>query len=298
MNINITDIACKTARSVDRYARKNAPAILTTVGIVGMVGTTVLVARATLKAKPAFEEAKVALHAIENREVDEEYTRKQQTTEYGTTIMKIAEEGVKLFGPSIVLGTASIFCVIAAHGMMQKRQAALVAAYATLDQGFRAYRERVREELGEERELDFYRGVRGRTKQDLEEGEPCIITDYGDDPRIPSPYARFFDDTSANWSKTPEYNLMFLMSQQKYANDRLRAHGFVFLNEVYESLGLPRSQAGQMVGWKLREEGDPRGDGFVSFGLHDITDECNRAFINGLEHTVLLDFNVDGVIEI
>lgn len=296
--MNISDIACKAARSVEHYARRNAPVILTTVGVVGMVGTTVLVARSTLKAKPAFEEAKVALHAIEAREVDENYTRKDQTTEYGKVCIQIAEEGIKLYGPSIVLGAASIFCIVAAHGMMQKRQAALVAAYATLDQGFRAYRERVREELGDERELDFYRGVRSKTKQDMEEGEPCIITNYGDDPRIPSPYARFFDETSSLWSKTPEYNLMTLMAQQKYANDRLRAHGFVFLNEVYESLGLPRSQSGQVVGWKLRDNDDPRGDGFISFGLHDITDECNRAFINGLEHTVLLDFNVDGPIQI
>jgi hypothetical protein len=66
------------------------------------------------------------------------------------------------------------------------------------------------------------------------------------------------------------------------------------LNEVYDSLGLERSQAGQIVGWSL----DGNGDGYVDFGIHDIADESNRAFVNGLEHTVFLDFNVDGPIRI
>lgn len=292
--MNISDIACKAARSVESYARRNAPVILTGVGVVGMVGTTVLVARSTLKAKPKIDAMKSTLSAIEERPITDEYTKKDQTTQYGKVVLASAEEGIKIFGPSFVLGTASIFCIIAAHGMMQKRQAALVAAYAAVDQGFRAYRDRVREELGEERELDFYRGIRRHEKVELEEGGSCEIAVWDDDPRIPSPYAKFFDETSTLWSKNPEYNLMTLMSQQKYANDRLRAHGFVFLNEVYESLGLPRTQMGQVVGWKMCSGGD----GYISFGIHDIMDECNRAFVNGLEHTILLDFNVDGPIEI
>jgi hypothetical protein len=87
---------------------------------------------------------------------------------------------------------------------------------------------------------------------------------------------------------------MFLRAQQQWANDRLHAHGYIFLNEVYEALGLERSQAGQLVGWKL----NGNGDGYVDFGLYSIGDESNRAFVNALEPVVLLDFNVDGPIAI
>ena len=112
--------------------------------------------------------------------------------------------------------------------------------------------------------------------------------------RSPSPYGRFFDPFNVNYSDTPEYNMMFLKTQQQWANDRLQAHGYLFLNEVLEALGFDRTQAGQIVGWKL----NGNGDGYVDFGIHNIFDENSRAFVNGKDPVVLLDFNVDGVIGI
>jgi hypothetical protein len=106
-------------------------------------------------------------------------------------------------------------------------------------------------------------------------------------------YARFFDPTSTSWSKEPEYNLIFVQCQQNYANDLLRARGHVFLNEVYDMLGIPRSQAGAVVGWILSQ--DRTTDNYIDFGVFD--DEKNaRDFVNGYEGSILLDFNVDGVI--
>ena len=57
-------------------------------------------------------------------------------------------------------------------------------------------------------------------------------------------------------------------------------------------LGLPRSKAGQVVGW-IYDTCNPVGDNFVDFGLYD---KCNEDFINGFEKSTLLDFNIDGVI--
>jgi hypothetical protein len=70
----------------------------------------------------------------------------------------------------------------------------------------------------------------------------------------------------------------------------------VFLNEVYEGLGMERCQMGQHVGWL--KAGRSRGDGFIDFGIYDIFDESKRAFVNGFEPVALLDFNVDGPIAI
>jgi hypothetical protein len=48
-----------------------------------------------------------------------------------------------------------------------------------------------------------------------------------------------------------------------------------------------------MVGWI--DGGD--GDGYVDFGIYDIAAVNNRReFINGYEPSIILDFNVDGVI--
>lgn len=106
-----------------------------------------------------------------------------------------------------------------------------------------------------------------------------------------SPYARWFDRYNDNHKiHDSEYNRYFLMYQQNYATEKLRHRGYLFLNEVYDMLGIPRTKAGQVVGW-VYDERNPIGDNFVDFGIYE---DRNAAFINGYSDKVLLDFNVDG----
>ena len=107
-----------------------------------------------------------------------------------------------------------------------------------------------------------------------------------------SQYARFFDDNSVYWRKDSEYNMNFLKIQQYYCDHLLRARGHLYLNEVYDVLGIPRTKEGAVVGW-IYDEKNPIGDNVVDFG---IMNECNSDFINGYKNTALLDFNVDGSI--
>jgi hypothetical protein len=108
----------------------------------------------------------------------------------------------------------------------------------------------------------------------------------------PSSYARFFDESSPAWTKDAEYNLVFLKQQQEYANDLLKAKGYLYLNEVYEMLGIPRTRAGQVVGWVYNKE-NQSGDNYVDFGIFT---DGNSDFVNGRKRTVLIDPNVDGMI--
>ena len=112
-----------------------------------------------------------------------------------------------------------------------------------------------------------------------------------DTKRDVSPYARYFDEDSMAWTKDPECNKFFLLQQQNLANERLKRNGYLFLNEVYTMLGLPRTKAGQCIGWMYDTE-CPSGDNYVDFGIFN--SEINRSFVNGYENSVLLDFNVDG----
>jgi hypothetical protein len=117
-----------------------------------------------------------------------------------------------------------------------------------------------------------------------------------DDSRMEySSYARFFDVESPMWH--PYYDsgqrLMWLAATQSYFNAKLKAVGRVFLNEVYDALGIPKSEAGSRVGW-LYKELNPIGDNYIDF---DIYNSYNRDFINGVKvYKILLDFNVDGCI--
>ena len=206
---------------------------------------------------------------------------------------------VKLYAPSVALGVLSITSILASNNILRKRNVALAAAYATVDKSFKEYRNRVIERFGEtvDRELkynikakkieevvkDEETGKEKKVKKTIEIGDPNTYSDY----------ARFFDDGCKGWEKDSEYNLMFLRAQQQYANDLLRSRGHLFLNEVYDMLGIPRTKAGQVVGWVYNKD-NPVGDNYVDFGLYDINREVVRNFVNGYERTILLDFNVDG----
>ena len=100
-----------------------------------------------------------------------------------------------------------------------------------------------------------------------------------------SKYARIFDESNINWSKDQEVNLMFIKQCQKRADDLLKKKGTVFLNEVYEMLGIPRSQEGCVVGWHYDEK-NPIGDNYIDIGLNDIN-----------KSSIVLDFNVDGRVD-
>lgn len=107
-----------------------------------------------------------------------------------------------------------------------------------------------------------------------------------------SDFARFFDDTCPSWTEEAEFNLIFLRQKQMYANSLLKAKGHLFLNDVYDLIGIPRTKAGTIVGW-IYNENDPNCSNFIDFGLYDTS---KSKFVNGYNPTILLDFNVDGPI--
>ena len=272
--------------------KKHSPEILTTVGIVGVVASAVMASKATLKLEPVVEKIKNGKDEAKSFLDDEmfpEYDKDRHNKEIARVYVRGAVDLSKLYGPSITLGLSSIACIIGAHGIMRKRNVALAAAYKAVETSFSEYRKRVIAELGEDKEEDVYIG-RQQVEVVDENGKKKKVTKV--DPNGISAYARFFDEYSDNWSKTPEYNLLFLKAQQNYANDLLHARGHVFLNEVYDMIGIPRSQAGQVVGWVISKDGD----NFIDFGVYDFDNTGSHAFVNGHERSILLDFNVDGVI--
>lgn len=272
--------------------RKYSPEILTTVGVVGMVASSVMAAKSTLKLSDTLEEAKNGLETAKKLKAEgrKDYSDQDYTKDVTYIYLQAGKKLGKLYGPALSLGIASIVSIVSAHGIMRKRNAALVAGYKVIEEAFSAYRNRVEEVLGEDREREIYVGLEEREVEDEESGELTKI--LGHSPNKLSPYARFFDEASSQWSKQPEYNLLFLRAQQNYANDLLQARGHIFLNEVYDMIGVPRSQAGQVVGWVLSKDGD----NFVDFGIYNFEREKVRDFVNGYERSILLDFNVDGVV--
>lgn len=282
--------------------QKHSPEILAGVGVVGVVTSAVMACKATMKLNDILEESRETRDKIRevesNPRYEEQYShedaKKDLTINYTQTAMKVA----KLYAPAVILGSASLGCLLASNDILRKRNAALSAAYMTVDKSFKEYRSRVAERFGDEIEKEIRYNIKAEEIETTvvnEDGSETTITEKVKrmDPNLYSDYARFFDEANPNWQNDPEYNLMFLKSQQQYANDLLKAKGRLFLNEVYEMLGIDKSKAGQVVGWVYNKE-NPVGDNFVDFGIYDMSKERVRAFVNGYETNILLDFNVDG----
>jgi hypothetical protein len=293
--------ASRTFSKVSLQGKKYAPEVMVVVGVVGVVASAVMACKATTKAGAIVEDTKDQMDQIHEvaethaEEYSEDDMKKDTVIVYTQTAVKFA----KLYGPAVILGAASIACILGSHHILSKRNAALAAAYATVDKGFKEYRGRVIERFGKELDKELRYNVKAKDFEETvvneETGEETKVTNTVNvaDPNDYSDYARFFDDGCTGWTKDSEQNLYFLKCQQNYANERLQKKGYLFLNDVYEMLGIPKTKAGQIVGW-IYDKKNPVGDNFVDFGIYNMNREKARDFVNGYERTILLDFNVDG----
>ena len=277
--------------------KKHSPEILVVAGIAGTVVSAVLACKATTKVAEILDETKGTLDTIHEGMETGAINGQEYTTEDGKkdTVVVYAQTGVKLaklYGPAIILGTLSITSILASNNILRKRNVALGAAYAAIDKSFKEYRGRVIERFGEQVDTELKYGIKAKKFEEIEvdpetgKEKKVKKTVMVADPNLQSDYAVYFDSKSRNYETNPDYNRMFLKAQQAFANDKLQTRGHLFLNEVLDDLDLPRTPAGQIVGWT--KDGP---DGYVNFR----SVEVEREIEDGRhEPALLLDFNVEG----
>ena len=293
----------KTLSKAGFQIKKHSPEILIVAGIAGVVTSAVMACKATTKINDILDQTKEEVgkvnDALANEKIPEDvYSKEDAKKDLAIIYIQTGVKLVKLYGPSLILGALSITSILASNNILRKRNVALAAAYAAIDNGFKEYRGRVIERFGKDLDRELKYNIKAKEISETtvdENGKETTVTktvpvvEYEE----PSDYARFFCEGCAGWTKDPEMNLVFLKQQQNWANELLKTRGHLFLNEVYDMLGIERSKAGQVVGW-VYDETNPDCDNYVDFGIYDIYNERKRAFVNGWERSILLDFNVDG----
>lgn len=312
MRINFS----RTFGKIKFGVKKHSPEILIVAGVIGTVTSAVMACKATTKVGDIVEEKDEVLDHIHDAaeriksgeslktKGGEDYTmetvKKDTAIVYFQTGLKLA----KLYAPSVILGALSITSILTSNNILRKRNVALSAAYAALDKGFKEYRDRVVERFGEKVDHQLRHNIKEVEVEEVvtdEKGKEKTVKKIIEvvDGDTHSPYAKVFDESNPNWEKDSEHNLFFLKSVQSFMNDKLKANGHVFLNEVYRELGFDDTKAGQVVGW-IYDPNNEIGDNYIDFGIMDIY-TCSRseaerksAFINGYERNIILDFNVDG----
>ena len=296
----------KLSRALGRTGltlKKHSPEILVVAGVAGTVVSTVLACKATTKLEGILAESQQKIDTIkeyiETTGYSEEYTEEDGKKDLAITYVQSGLQIAKLYAPAFIAGTLSVTAILTGHNMTRKRNLALAAAYTAVDTAFKDYRGRVVERFGKELDRELRYNLKTKEVEEVVQNEDgsqevvkktVTVMEEG-----PSQYAKFFDEYSTAWTKDADYNLKVLRDQQDYANSLLQRRGHVFLNEVYDLLGIPRTTDGQVVGWIYNLD-DPNGDNYIDFGIYDVHKPGSRQFVNGLERSILLDFNVDGPI--
>lgn len=307
----LSNLQHNVVRGINRTAlltKKYSPEILLGAGLIGVVASAVLAAKATLKVNEVVIEAKETIYKINlagergrligKSNNDQVYSKEDHDKDLAVAYVQTGLKFAKLYGPSVGLGVLSMASILASHGIMKRREVGLIAGYNLFAESFAAYRKRVVEELGPETDKNYRHGIYETEFTDKEVGEDGSVTKTKKKQknmagnRKVSGFAKFFDEYSTQYQKNAEQNLYFLRLQQNHANDMLRVRGHVYLNEVYDMLGLPRTREGGIYGWLMANDGST----FIDFGIYNIDNPSGRAFVNGYEKAILLDFNITGII--
>ena len=304
-----TDIMASVSRSLYKVGfklKKHSPEILIVTGVIGIVTSTVMACKATTKVNDIVDETKDMVDkihdAVENKKHTsdgEEYTQevanKDLTIVYAQTGLKF----VKLYGPSVAIGIASIGCIVGSNHILRKRNIALAAALTAMETSFKEYRGRLIDRFGKDLDRELRFGIKAKEVEEKvvdEKGKETTVTktvEVVDPNAIHSIYSVVFCEGNSGWTRNAELNKVFLIQQQNYANDKLKLNGVLTLNEVYDMIGAPRTAYGQIAGWVYTDDSSI-GDNFVDFGIFDVNNEKACDFVNGYEKSIILDFNCIG----
>ena len=294
-------------QKVGLKAQKHSPELFLIGGIGLGIAAAVTACVASMKVSDVLDETKEKVDNIHEQAELNDLPSKEVNAQLTGAYLQTGMTFVKLYGPSVMLGTLSVTCILVSNNILRKRNVALGAAYAAVDKGFKEYRSRVVSRFGEEVdkelrynmttkkeeniEVDPETGKEKKVKKEVKVIDPKAISDYAD------VFYKYQEDEYGNslpnpyWEANNDYNLMFLRAQEKYANDLLRSKKRVFLNDIRKAIGLPETKAGQMVGWVYDPE-NPDIDNCIDFGID--WDHIYRYSEDGIDSPILLDFNVDG----
>lgn len=310
--------ASKAAFKFKKYSPEICIATGIVVGAVAMYGAV----KETLTADVIFDEAKAQLDKVHSIEKDIEEGKRQpkfkdpntgEIRDYDADEIKrdkfriYVQLGAKLlkkYAWVIGLYILSIVLELAGFKIIKKHYATMAAYAAGVAESFKKYRENIISTHGKEADLNalFDKKVTSEVKETEDENGNLSVenvekTEIKKRHKGDEDYCVVFDDRSPLYRDNLDYNIGFLKGVEKFATQKLRTQGHLFLNEVYDALGLPRTATGAVCGWIYSYDDDAEGDNFVSFRTNgDEKRWLKSSFYGQYDSTVNLEFNCQGVI--
>ena len=277
--------------------KAHGPTIMVVSGVASMGASVLFASKQTLKVEEVLEPHVENLETIQ-RELstnNPKYTSGMAKRDKTVVMGRIAFDLTKLYAVPGVLFVGGACLVFGGHRIMLKRNATLALAFTGLKKSFDAYRQRVRNEFGPSADQGMLTGHTQMEIYDDETGQAQLVNtrDWGGDPT--DPYNRVFSrESSTQWIDDLSVNKLFIANQQRMAQILLGHRGYLYLSEVYESLGFPETDISRVVGWKERRNPDGSKEiPVIDFGLDEpMPDDWKYS----KEKAIYLDFNCQGLI--
>lgn len=220
-------------RSSKLFIKRNASTILTSIGGVGVITTTILAVKVTPKALKALEEAR---------------------DEKGEELNKL--EVVKVAGPayipSVLTGVGTLACIFGANALNKRQQAALISAYALLDQSYKEYKDKLKELYGEEAHQKIVDAIAVEKAKEVGVTAPTAVanTTLTDEEPCGDPVL-FYDEFGSRYF---ESTIEQVIAAEYHLNRNFVLRGYTVLNEFYDFLGIEPTDYGSTVGWSVEDE--------------------------------------------
>lgn len=301
---NIGMVAQRFGKATMKTLEHYTPKILVGLGIACFGSATIVACKATTKLAHTMEEINHDISVAKAIEANDADAEKQKNKEITKAYISGGVKLAKLYGTAIALTASGAACVLSGNHIMTKRYAGAVAALTSTENMFNTYRQRVIEECGEEKDVQFQNGIKevvdavptlnkdGSPKIDKNGEVKTVEKRSFQQTKSANIYSRMFEEaTTRSWDPNPEYNRSSLKLKENFFNQQLHSWGYVTLNEVYRQLGFPTTSYGQDVGWIIDDE-TPHA--VVDLGLYDVDPEQGCMKIDAVDaftNSILLTFN-------
>lgn len=276
----------KIISSIKFFGKKYAPELLLGGALVSGTACIITASKATLKAKNSMDAHKERKLEIANKVDSEIITSEEAKDEMRKEIVKVGLELAKEYAIPFSLYTATIGCVFGSYKVQKSRIQALSTTLAAMSAAYSSLLFRLKDAAKNGLSAEDVLNDNVALQVENEDGttETHILNVPNPDD---SPFKFRFDRYSTVWNPHHCSNETILMSELNWCNNLLQIQGYLFLNDVLDRLGIPRTKAGQILGW--RTNGD--GDGYIDFGVVDCATLTGARYD---DNAFELNFNVDG----
>lgn|SRR5215831_2310273 len=211
-----------------QFSKDNAPTILSSIAVGGLIGTVVLAVRATPRALEKLAEIEM--------EADDE----KPAADNSLSAVEIIQATWKFYLPAALTGAATIACIIGANQIGLRQKAAVAGAYAMLDSAFREYRNKVAEVVGEKKDQQILDKIAADRVAANPPKNPVVVIGTGE--------VMCFDMLTGRYFKSSHEDVR---RAENELNREVLQQGHCDQNKFYELLGVDPVDIGNDVGWNI-----------------------------------------------